>query len=279
MSEFLVLPQIPIPISTVVFNYGANSQYNTYGSYNVAQTNSNNFYAIAVYSDVNPDGGASGFADYAGEFIGDVDIQGMLSKTGGTFKIDDPIDPANEYLYHSFVESPDMMNIYNGDITTDANGNATVTLPPYFEAENKDFKYQLTVIGQFAQAIIAIELNDNQFTIKTDKPNVKVSWMVTGVRNDPWANHHRVIAEVEKKGIEKGHYLFPEYYGQPKTMSIGYLVSATGKNNSFSSLARAVHNPAAPKTTVKTGAAGYRKVGEAVLLNLKHSICKQGFFN
>jgi len=29
------------------------------------------------------------------------------------FKVDHPLDPENKYLSHSFVESPDMMNIYN----------------------------------------------------------------------------------------------------------------------------------------------------------------------
>ena len=56
--------------------------------------------------------------------------------------IDHPLDPANKYLYHSFVESPDMKNIYDGVITTDANGDATVVMPDYFEALNKDFRYQ-----------------------------------------------------------------------------------------------------------------------------------------
>ena len=43
-----------------------------------------------------------------------------LSKSIGTFKIDHPLDPANKYLSHSFVELPDMMNIYNGNVMTDA---------------------------------------------------------------------------------------------------------------------------------------------------------------
>ena len=34
-----------------------------------------------------------------------------MSKPGGSFKIDHPVDPACKYLYHSFVESPDMMNV------------------------------------------------------------------------------------------------------------------------------------------------------------------------
>jgi hypothetical protein len=163
---------------------------------------------------------------WAGYFDGDVQVTGTLSKGAGTFKIDHPQDPANKYLVHSFVESPDMMNVYNGNAVTDANGKAVVDLPGYFEAENKDFKYQLTVIGQFAQAIIGDEIKNNQFTILTDKPNVKVSWQVTGVRNDKFAQQHPVVAEVEKTGTEKGKYLYPELYGQSKESGISYMKNA-----------------------------------------------------
>ncbi|MEW6131535.1 MAG: hypothetical protein AB1757_31200, partial [Acidobacteriota bacterium] len=62
----------------------------------------------------------------AGRFLGSVEVLGTLSKAGGSFKIDHPLDPENKYLSHSFVESPDMMNIYNGNITTDVNGRAVV---------------------------------------------------------------------------------------------------------------------------------------------------------
>jgi hypothetical protein len=40
---------------------------------------------------------------------------------------------------------------------------------------NRDFRYQLTVIGTFAQAIVVTEIANGSFSIKTDKPNVKVS--------------------------------------------------------------------------------------------------------
>jgi hypothetical protein len=143
-----------------------------------------------------------------------------ITKNGGTFKIDHPQDPANKYLYHSFVESPDMMNIYNGNIKTDVNGDALVPLPSYFEAENIDFKYQLTVIGQFAQAIVWEKIKDNQFKIKTDKPNVEVSWQVTGVRNDVWAQKYRVIPEVDKENENKGKYMNPELFGESSDKSI-----------------------------------------------------------
>jgi len=114
-----------------------------------------------------------------------------------------------------------MMNVYNGNITTDATGTATVTLPEYFETLNKDFRYQLTVIGTFAQAIVSQEVSGNKFEIKTSLPNVKVSWQVTGVRQDAWANAHRVVPEVEKESFNKGKYLNPEELGKPKSQQIG----------------------------------------------------------
>ncbi|MBS1625984.1 MAG: hypothetical protein JST83_18330, partial [Bacteroidetes bacterium] len=113
--------------------------------------------------------------------------------------------------------------IYNGNITTDANGEAVVSLPSYFEAENIDFRYQLTVLGAFAQAIVSKEIANNQFVVKTDKPNVKVSWMVTGVRNDAWAQNHRVVAEVQKASKDMGKYLHPELYGMSNEYRINYI--------------------------------------------------------
>ncbi|HEX4951594.1 MAG TPA: hypothetical protein VFZ34_33360 [Blastocatellia bacterium] len=172
--------------------------------------------------------GIVGNGTIAGQFngrvniTGNTDVGGILSKGGGAFKIDHPLDPANKYLYHSFVESPDMMNIYNGTITTDETGVATVTMPEYFSALNRDFRYQLTVIGQFAQAIVAEKIADNRFTIKTDKPNVEVSWQVTGVRQDEFANKHRIPNEVEKPVAERGYYLHPEAFGQPAEKSVGW---------------------------------------------------------
>jgi hypothetical protein len=168
-----------------------------------------------------PGGGAGGAtAGLAGEFLGDVEISGNISKGGGSFKIDHPLDPANKYLSHSFVESPDMMNVYNGNITTDEGGDATVTLPDYFEALNRDFRYQLTVIGQFAQAVIASKVSGNRFTIKTDRPGVEVSWQVTGIRQDAYANKHRIPTEQVKPERERGYYLHPQAFEQPVEKSV-----------------------------------------------------------
>jgi hypothetical protein len=181
---------------------------------------------VGVYTRGGSEGGLGLFVDnlygstYVAEFNGSIDVNGNVAKAGGSFKIDDPIDPQNKYLYHSFVESPDMMNIYNGNVVTDGSGRAIVTLPDYFEALNRDFRYELTVIGQFAQAIVASEVSNGRFVIQTDKGNVKVSWQVTGIRQDAWANAHRIPNEVEKSEKEKGHFLHPELFGHPGEASI-----------------------------------------------------------
>jgi hypothetical protein len=169
-----------------------------------------------------PGSGASGATSgLAGEFLGDVSVSGNLSKGGGSFKIDHPIDPANKYLYHSFVESPDMMNIYNGVITLDAAGEATVELPEWFGSLNRDFRYLLTAIGVPGPALyIAEEVSDNHFKIAGGSPRMKVSWQVTGIRQDAWANAHRIPVEEEKPASERGYYLHPELFGQPERKGI-----------------------------------------------------------
>jgi hypothetical protein len=164
--------------------------------------------------------GGDGTDTFAGYFNGNVDVIGTLSKSSGSFKIDHPLDPANKYLYHSFVESPDMMNIYNGNVVTDGSGTAVVTMPAWFEALNTDFRYQLTTIGQPAQAWIASEIANGSLTIKTSKPGVKVSWQVTGIRQDAWANAHRIQVEVDKPQQDQGHYIHPELFGHKGEPSI-----------------------------------------------------------
>jgi hypothetical protein len=102
--------------------------------------------------------------------------------------------------------------VYNGNIVTDGSGKALIELPGYFEALNRDFRYQLTVIGEFAQVAVSREIEDNRFEIRTDRAKVKVSWQVTGVRKDRYADAHRIRVEEEKKDAERGRYLHPELY-------------------------------------------------------------------
>ncbi len=150
---------------------------------------------------------------------GNLTVSGSLAKAGGSFKIDHPLDPENKYLYHSFVESPDMMNIYNGNVTTDGQGLATVTLPEYFEALNREFRYQLTVVDgeSFAMVRVSRKISGNTFQIASSVPGVEVSWQVTGIRKDAWAEKNRIPNTVEKPAGEKGTLLHPEAFGRPAT--------------------------------------------------------------
>ncbi len=196
-------------------NTAINGLANGQGGTGVIGEADNGSAAIGVWGISSTDTGG-----VAGEFSGNVNVVGNLSKSSGSFKIDDPVDPANKYLYHSFVESPDMLNIYNGNATLDQNGEAVIQLPGWFGALNKDFRYQLTCIGGFAPVYIAAEISNNQFKIAGGKPGLKISWMVTGVRQDAWANSHRIPVEEAKPANERGFYLHPELYGAPPQRQI-----------------------------------------------------------
>ena len=164
--------------------------------------------------------------------FGDLTVRGTLSKGGGGFRIDHPLDPADKFLSHSFVESPEMLNIYAGTAVTDDQGSATVLLPGYFQALNRDHHVQLTPAGQLALATVEGEIRDNQFTIRTDRPGVTVSWQVTGVRQDPWAEAHRVVVEQDKEPHEDGKYLHSEELGQPESSNLANLAAYPGEPGS-----------------------------------------------
>ena len=178
---------------------------------------------IDAYAGTGPTGnGYSGF--FSG---GDVNILGNLGVSGqifaGTkdFRIDHPLDPANKYLYHASVESSEMMNIYTGNVTLDGSGAATVELPEWFEAVNGDFRYQLTAIGAAAPNLhIAQEVASHRFSIAGGAAGMKVSWQVTGVRHDAFAQANPLVVEVEKAANERGFYLHPGLYGQPAEKQI-----------------------------------------------------------
>jgi hypothetical protein len=160
----------------------------------------------------------------AGFFIGSVRILGDLNVNGTkNFRIDHPLDPENKYLVHAAIESSEVLNIYSGNITTDGNGEAVVSLPAWFEVLNKDLRYQLTVIGTFAQAIVAEKAKGNRFVIKTNGPNVEVSWQVTGVRSDAVMLKRPFKPEEEKSERERGTYLNPEAYGQPEERGVEWM--------------------------------------------------------
>jgi hypothetical protein len=53
---------------------------------------------------------------------------------------------------------------------------------------------------------------------------MKVSWHVTSIRKDPWANANRILVEEDKPDKERGYYIYPELYDQPAESGISQLL-------------------------------------------------------
>jgi hypothetical protein len=196
-----------------------------------------------VYGYSDSGSGVYGYSlfGYAAYLDGRVYIRGPLSKPGGSFKIDHPLDPANKYLSHSFVESPDMKNVYDDVVVLDDKGEAEVELPDWFGALNKDFRYQLTAIGapgpnlhiaeeisdgvtNYSNSSSGSNNNNSRFKVAGGTSGMKVSWQVTGIRKDPWANANRIKVEEDKPAKDRGYYIYPELYGQAAEKGISRLL-------------------------------------------------------
>ncbi len=185
-----------------------------YGLYGLAYGTGENYGIFAT--------SYSGTTNWAGYFEGDVNITGNIVKSGGGFKIDHPSNPANMYLQHSSVSSDEMKDIYDGVAALDVSGKATIQLPNWFEALNADFRYQLTCIGGYAPVYIASKISGNSFTIAGGTPGLEVSWQVTGVRIDKFAQANPMKTELDKGPSKRGRYLHPELYGLGRDMSVTY---------------------------------------------------------
>ncbi|GAA4371596.1 hypothetical protein [Hymenobacter koreensis] len=189
---------------------------------------------------------------------GSVQVVGNLSKGGGSFKIDHPLDPENKYLYHSFVESPDMLNVYNGNVTLDARGEAEVLLPEWFEALNRDFRYQLTPIGAPGPNLyVGAEVQGNRFRIAGGAPGGRVSWQVTGIRHDKFAEQNRIPVEEAKEPADRGRYLHPAAFGRPASQAVEAVRGAVPEKQ------RAAARTAAPAKSPSSPQVGERRTTQA----------------
>jgi trimeric autotransporter adhesin len=174
--------------------------------------------------DVSKAPGCTGTHCVAGNFIGDVFVSGTLTAATKHFRIDHPLDPANKYLIHAGVESSEMKNIYDGMVTLDQAGEAVVQLPSWFDAVNGNVRYQLTAVGTPSPGLyISRKLEHNRFKIGGGVPGGEVSWQITGVRRDRYAQANPLVPEQEKDAIERGHYLNPELYSMPDEKSVQWV--------------------------------------------------------
>ncbi len=215
---------------------GKNGFKDTYGElagYNGVYGESSSFFGAigrptsAFYGSSVTSGPSATLASttHAGDFKGDVRVEGNLHATGTItggakmFVIDHPIKPTQKYLRHASIESPELLTSYSGNAVFDENGRAIVALPEYVEAMSTDFRYQLTCIGGWAQVYIAREIQDNSFVIAGGAPGMKVSWMIIAQRTDAWARAHPLEAEAEKPLELRGTYRHPEEHGAPVELS------------------------------------------------------------
>ncbi len=169
----------------------------------------------------------TGVGGWSAKFLGSAVVDGNFFVTNGTkyFMIDNPLNPSEENLFHSCVESDEMKNIYDGVVELDADGAAEVVLPEWFDLVNGDFRYQLTCVGGYAPVYIAAEIKDNRFRIAGGKSGLKVSWMVTGVRIDPAALAADFHVIRQKPTEDRGTYLFPAGYGQAVAAESGLIAN------------------------------------------------------
>jgi hypothetical protein len=162
-------------------------------------------------------------APMAGRFDGDVMVNGNFTVTGTKtgFLIDDPEEPAEATLAHTPVESDDYTVTYSGNVRTGSGGRATVRLPEYASGLAGDWRYSLTPIRSFARAIVAREVRGDTFVVRTDRPRVKVSWVLIGTRRDAYATAHPFVARRPKGQHDRGRYLHPTEHGKPASRALG----------------------------------------------------------
>lgn len=149
-----------------------------------------------------------------------------------TFLIDMPSDPENRLLRHYSAEGAEPLLIYSGTAVLDASGTATVSLPSYWSTINKDPRYQLTAVGAAMPNLhVAMEVKNNQFRIAGGVAKMKVTWTVTGTRNDPYVRQAGIQDIAEKPASMRGKYFHPSLYGQPESKAYSTPVENAAINN------------------------------------------------
>jgi hypothetical protein len=198
-----------------VYGYAAATSGMTAGIWGVIESNTEA--AAAVYGTATATtgvtigvlGAVDSPAGYGVFAIGDLGSSGVKE-----FVIDHPLDPANKLLKHYAAEGPEPYNVYRGSVNLDSEGTATVELPAYFAAINRDETYQLTAIGAPAPGLyIAEKVTGGRFRIAGGPAGLEVSWAVTGTRNDAWVRSRPAVAEVDKPEGWRGRYFTPSLFG------------------------------------------------------------------
>jgi hypothetical protein len=192
----------------------------------------------------------NGTTNWAGYFEGNVNVTGSVTKAASTLAIDDPIDPENSVLQQAEVVSDNFKAVYDGIVTLDASGAAAIQLPKYVESFCGDFRYQLTCVGGYAPVYVSSEISGNQFSIAGGQPGLKVSWQITGIRKDKYAQANPLEVEKKKLASQQGKYLHPELFGYSADRSLSPNSdrdpSVKAKNDAIRTATAALAKPSTP---------------------------------
>lgn len=200
-----------------------NSTYAIYGKYTGGSRDGRGVFGYSVPNTTR----GYGVVGQGGK-LGVYSINSFGSTGNMVSQMDHPLDPKNKILNHYAMESPEVLNMYRGNIILDGDGEAIVTLPEYFSEININFSYNLTPIGQQAPNLfIKQEVDKNgSFVVAGGQPNQKISWVVYAERNDLYMQREKQnktdLVEIEKEPENIGKYLMPELYNETPEQGIFY---------------------------------------------------------
>jgi len=121
-----------------------------------------------------------------------LDVNGSLSKSSGSFKIDHPLESKKDthHLVHSFVEAPQADNIYRGVVTL-VDGSATINLDTEAGMTEGTFVLLNTNTSCFTSNesdwdAVKGNVSENILTISCQNTSstATISWLVIGERHD-----------------------------------------------------------------------------------------------
>ena len=160
------------------------------------------------------------FSEGPAKVAGNLTVTGTINGAVGASMIDHPLDPANKFLSHTFVESSEMKTIYDGVVELDGKGEGTVELPDWFEALNGDVRYQLTPISELAPLFVRSKVKSGRFLIAGGAAGQEVKPAGHGHPQGRLGRGAPIPVEEAKKGDVKGRYLHPEEHGQKASKGI-----------------------------------------------------------
>jgi hypothetical protein len=153
-----------------------------------------------------------------GFVVGDLDVTGTLTKGGGAFKIDHPVDEKKKLL-HGFIEGPEYGLLYRGKMELE-NGKAIINIDTACGMMSGTFAalaMNPTIYLQNLTGFTAIrpgEIDGAEFEIMAQDPEStdEISWLVCAERKDAFVMEsestddegHLILEPVKEAEVSDG---------------------------------------------------------------------------